>query len=148
MNLNVSVTCFVLSSVSKQKGPLKNFSAFPWFTPPVPEFFGYIWPWCFDFRPLVVVTLAAARARAAGGRTSAALHVGSAACARRLKGENVRGNYLEESHRIHVNGRLMLTWLGYIDGKCYHIWHTWKKTETSLPFAKHVESTNWTDVEK
>ena len=19
----------------------------------------------------------------------------------------------------------MLTWLGYIDGKCYHIWHTW-----------------------
>ena len=26
-------------------------------------------------------------------------------------------------------GRLMLTWLGYIDGKiwdpCYHIWHTW-----------------------
>ena len=22
-------------------------------------------------------------------------------------------------------GRLMLTWLGYIDGKCYHIWHTY-----------------------
>ena len=22
-------------------------------------------------------------------------------------------------------GRLMLTKLGYIDDKCYHIWHTW-----------------------
>ena len=22
-------------------------------------------------------------------------------------------------------GRLMLTKLGYIDGKCYHIYHTW-----------------------
>ena len=29
------------------------------------------------------------------------------------------------SHDGSMYGRLMLTWLGYIDGKCYHIWHTW-----------------------
>ena len=27
--------------------------------------------------------------------------------------------------RIQSYGIYMLTWLGYIDGKCYHIWHTY-----------------------
>ena len=33
------------------------------------------------------------------------------------------------SHILSHDGSMvlvyMLTWLGYIDGKCYHIWHTW-----------------------
>jgi hypothetical protein len=29
------------------------------------------------------------------------------------------------SHDGSMYGILMLTWLGYFDGKCYHIWHTW-----------------------
>ena len=55
-----------------------------------------------------------------------------------------RNTIVTTSHRIHVNGRLMLTWLGYIDGKCDTIYtiHTDPMGSKTINVTNRLEVLN------